>query len=421
MENQSIRPDFNDPYQNAIVSGDWLGDRADAYRVGFMQATLVLLAAATTEVYVDPNTGEDVVVYLDALVYPIFFNARHFSELFLKDSLRGIAALAIDDAEILVKATHDLNELWAQFETVIAKDTRLKKLGMPLCAVIKDIAAVDNTGMTFRYARDNNDQEHLAEHKHINLAVFGKHLRAMFKQAEEFSTLLEVLQQEYAQRTFIGKMHRGTLETIAQRLPPYEKWTQELESVKRELCQQLGLSSNEFGKALNLIKRHREFAGLIGLELPLQGLPLDIFTRLALVHDGKADYDSITTDEWLRLDAVLEISKPHSWSEEYDEYLQQISVPEFERRLDRRHLTRNAYARNQRLRRGLLKLGQRTLLAALANAIPDLAKPPPPPLNAEQLSALVSEAFEHVRRSTKAANSDISTSTGKSGDAPSSG
>ncbi|GGX87835.1 hypothetical protein [Vogesella alkaliphila] len=401
MKNKSFRPDFSNPHQNAIVGAYWTGDLGYAYREGFMQATLALLATATAESYVDPITGETALVFVDALVYPICFNARHFIELFLKDSIRAVSALGTNAAQIGVIATHDLTRLWADFAAAIARDSRLVELGMPLEEVFKDIAEVDNTGMTFRYSHDLDENIHLPGIEHISLGVLGDRLREMFKQAEEFSVCLTVLQQEYAQSTFTGKLHRANIEAIARRLPPHEKWAEELKPVKKEICDQLGLSSNEFCKALVLIKRHREFAGLIGLELPLAELPIDVFTRLARVHAGEVAHDVIMRDEWLSLDAVMEISRLNSYSEEYDRYLKHISDPDYEGPFDPAHIARNAYARNQRLHGGLVKLGQRTLLAALAEAIPHLAEPMkiPPKRTAEEVSALVEEMFTHLRRS----------------------
>ena len=396
MKNKTFRPDFENPSQNAIVGAYWIGDLGYAYREGFMQATMALLAAANAESYDDPNTGETVFVYVDALIYPICFNARHFIELFLKDSIRAVSALGADATQVGVIATHDLIKLWEEFAAAIARDSRLMELGMPLKEVFMDIAQVDNTGMTFRYPHDLDESVHLPDLEHINLAVLGDRLRGMFKQAEEFSICMTVFQREYAQSSFTGKLHRGNIEAIARRLPPHEKWAEELRPVKKEICDQLGLSSNDFCKALILIKRHREFSDLIGLELPL-GLPGNVFTRLARIHAREAGYDTITKDEWLRLDAVMAVSQLGSYSEEYDSYLTQISCPNYEGRFDPAHLTRNLYARNQRLRGGLVKLGQRTLLAALAKAIPHLAEPlkilPRP--SAEEISADVAKAFKH--------------------------
>lgn len=375
MVNQSFRPDFSNPQQNAIV-GAHLTDNVDfSYREGFKQATLALLATAAVESYIDPNTEETAYVSVDALIYPICFNARHFVELFLKESIRIASALGNTSHQAVVKPTHDLTELWSQFEVAIARDKRLKALGMLLKDVIMDIATTDNTGMVFRYPRDLGGNMHFPKVEHINLHVLGNYLRKMFERVDEFYLFLQLLQQEYAQNTFTSKLNRAEIEAIARQLPSVEKWPEELRSIKNNVCERYSLSSRDFNKALQIIKRHREFAFFIGLELPLAELPTDIFKRLARVHSGEANHDVITRDEWWRLNAVMEMNRLESFSESYDDYLNLTLSPDYQGYIDPEHIARNAYARNQRLRGGLQKLGQKTLLAALAEAIPELAVP----------------------------------------------
>ncbi|HBJ68326.1 MAG TPA: hypothetical protein DDZ09_08875 [Alcaligenes faecalis] len=364
-----------------------------------MQATLALLAVAAAGSYTDPDTNEVNYASVDALVYPICFNARHFIELFMKDSIRIASTLGVNPDQPGTLATHNLTDLWIQFEKAIKRDNRLEKLGAPLKKIFHDIASVDNTGMTFRYSRDLDEKTHLSEFEHINLSVLGDKLREMFNQTEDFSIQLTVLQDEYSQKTFMNHLHREKIEAIAKQLPPRKNWGKDLEAIKKEICDDFSLTSNKFSKALKLIQKHREFCTLIDLELPLEGLPIDIFTRLARIHDKKDTHTIITKDEWLRLDAVMEISRLQSYSEEYDPYLQHISSADYEGRFDPEHIARNAYARNQRLRNGLVKLGQRTLLDALAKAIPHLAEPLkiPPRLTKEELSALTDGALQRLK------------------------
>lgn len=390
MQNESFRPDYSNPHQNVIVNSHWPVDRNYAYREGFKQAVLVLLSAAAVEYYTDPITEEPLHISIDLIFYPISFNARHYMELFLKDSIRATSALGVNATDGNIRPTHDLKGLWEAFASAIARDSRLVELGMPLEGIFKNISAVDNDSMTFRYAHDLDNNPHLSDFGHVSLSVLGDRLREMFDQAEMFDLCLESLQHEYAQNTFTEKLHRGNLEAIARRLPSYDKWKIELKLIKKEICETLKISSNDFRKALTIIKQHREFSYIIGLELPLEGLPLDVFTRLARVHSREANHDVITKDEWLRLEAVMEIGRLNSYSEEYDPILKAISLPESDGRFDPEHLARNAYARNQRLREGLLKLGQRTLLQALEEAIPYLALPlkKPPKRTPEEISAI---------------------------------
>lgn len=373
--NKSFRSDFeNAPHKNAVVGGRCVDDRNYAVREGFMQATLALLAVAETGSYIDPNTDESGYVSIDELVYPICFNARHFIELFLKDSIQTVAALNKDIAAVKVRATHELTELWNSFVAVIERDRRLAKFGIPLKEVFMEFADVDNTSMAFRYPYDLDGKAHLPDLVHINLRVLGARLKAVFDQTDDFTYFLKELQHEYAQNTFTEKLHRGDIEAIARQLPSYDKWAEDLKSIKKQICNQFDLSSNDFGKAISLVKHHREFSVLIGLELPIEGLPIDVFARLARVHSGEAAHNIIAKSEWLRLEAVMAIGYSSSYSEEYDSYLEENSS----RDVDVYHIEeiiRRACEDDQVLRCGLLTLGQYTLLAALVNALPHLSEP----------------------------------------------
>ncbi|WP_126282467.1 hypothetical protein [Burkholderia stagnalis] len=375
--NKSFRSDFESAHKNAVVSGRWLDDRDSAVREGFMQATLALLAVAESGSYVVPDTDEYGYVSIDALVYPICFNARHFIELFLKDSILAASALNKKITQTKPTPTHELTDLWKIFDTIIARDNRLAASGLLLKEVFLEVAEVDDTSMTFRYPYDLKGNAHLSNIIHINLGVLGRRLREVFNQADEFTYLLKELQHEYAQNTFTEKLHRENIETIARQLPTHDKWAEDLEPIKKQICSEFALSSNDFGKAIKLIKHHREFSALIGLELPLDGLPADVFARLARVYAGEAAHYIITKDEWLRLEAVMAIGYSSSYSEEYDSYLKENSNRDFG---DPYHfhpedIAKRACENDQLLRCGLLTLGQHTLLAALAEALPHLSEP----------------------------------------------
>lgn len=377
--NKSFRSDFKNAHKNAVVGGRWIEERDDAVREGFMQATLVLLAVASSGSYIDSETDESGHVSIDTLVYPICFNARHFIELFLKDSIRKISNLNKKIPPIEVKATHDLMGLWDGFSAAIARDSRLQQDGVLLREVFLEVAEIDNTSMAFRYPSDLDGKVHFPDLVHINLGVLGDRLREVFKQADDFIYLLIELKEEYAQCTYTEKLLRGDIEAIARILPAHDKWAEDLGPIKKQICSRFNLSSNEFGKVIKLIKSHREFSALIGLELPLEGLPTDIFARLKRVHAGEAAHSLITKSEWHRLETVMEIGYSSSYSEQYDSYLEEESNDNFENQFRLEEIVKRACEDNQLLRCGLLTLGQHTLLAALAQALPHLSEPFKPP------------------------------------------
>jgi len=372
-KNKSFRSDFNSPHRNAVVGGYWAKSKDYTVCDGFMQATLALLAVAEAGGYT-PTNDDCGYVSIDALVYPICFNARHFIELFLKDAIHAISGLNKKRPSDKVKATHELTELWDTFVSTMERDSRLLAFGMPLKEVFMEFAEVDNTSMTFRYPSDLDGKAHLSDLVHINIEVLGTRLRKVFNYADEFTRYLKVLQHEYEQNSYTNKLNRGNIEDIARRLPVYDKWSEDLIYVKEQLCSEFHLSSNDFGKVLELIKHNREFSILIGIELPLEGLPVDVFSRLASIHANEGVYDLITKDEWLRLDAIMAIGYSSHYSEEYDLILKEYSALGLNDYCIE-DIVRKAFEDDQILRCGLLTLGQHKLLAALAKALPQLSEP----------------------------------------------
>ncbi len=370
MENNSFKSDFNLPHLNAVV-GKWRGSDDYAYVLGFGQAVEVLLSAAVTESYMDPFTEDTEAVYIDALVYPICFCARHFLELFLKRQIRAISALKSGVPE-QVETIHDVLLLWGELKKQLAIDIRLQEAGAPLEQYVMDIAAIDISGETFRYRQDKQGNVHLSSLEHINIAVLGRRIKEMTAFAEEFELLMEPLRLEYEQKTTTDGLSREQIRMIAERLPKYETWKNgALDRVKVQLMAELKISSNAFGRAIQIIKAHRGFSSLIGVELPLQGLSPDVFSRLKAIVDGGASATTISDDEWARLEAVLEVGRIYSYCEEYDPLVSQYAAPNRESGLDRGYIQRGVLSRGNRFRVGLQKLGQKTLLDAFTNLFPE--------------------------------------------------
>jgi hypothetical protein len=364
MENDSFRFDSELPHLNAAVGQNWAGSNEYGYMIGFGQAVDVLLATAVNETYFDPYTEEQKSVYIDALVYPICYCARHFVELFLKRQIRAVSALKTGVAA-KIDVTHDLMGLWEELKKHLAIDVRLRELGTPLEEYIKDVAAIDASSETFRYWQDTDGNMHLQSQDHINLHVLGGRFKKMMALAESFDACVEPLRLEYAQRTTTDGLSRAQIREIGERLPPYATWSDgALVPVKQKILQELGISSNAFCRALSIIKNHREFAALIGLERPLENLSIDVFARLKAIADERAELTVIFDDEWVRLEAIVEIGRLYSYCEEYDSWVTYFSGPDRESPMDRGHIKRAVLARNDRFRTGLRKLGQITLLSA---------------------------------------------------------
>ena len=371
MDNNTFRPDFDAPQYNAIV-GLWGGSDDYAYVLGFGQAVEVLLSSAIEEAYTDQFTGQLLAVYIDALIHPICFCARHFVELYLKRQIRIVSSLKSGQS-VEPDTIHDLQTLWKELESHLAKDKRLKSMGERLRPYVEDIAAVDVTGETFRYRTDKQGEIHLRERGHINIAVFGTRFKEMMAITEEFELLTQLLVAEYEQQTTTDRLSRAQIEAIARRLPPHATWTQEiLAPIKQQLMVELDVSSNAIGRAMALIKSHREFSALIGQELKLDGLSPEVFARLEAIENGDALETTVSDEEWHRLDAILEVGRPYHYSEQYDEFVTSNLSSERKAYPARRHILRGILSPNRRFSMGLRKLGQSTLLEAFSAQFPDI-------------------------------------------------
>ena len=393
MQNKSFKSDFKQPHLNAVV-GKWRGGDDYAYILGFGQAVDVLLSAAVNESYMDPFTDDTEAVYIDALVYPICFCARHFLELFLKRQIRAVSALKSGVPE-QVETIHDVLLLWGKLKKHLAIDIRLQEVGEPLEQYVHDIADMDLSGETFRYRKDKQGNLHLSSLEHINIAVLGRRIKEMMVFAEEFELLMEPIQLEYEQNTTTDGLSREQIRMIAERLPRYETWGSGLlDPVKTQLMAELNISSNAFGRAIQIIKTHREFSSLIGLELPLQELGSDVFLRLKVIVDGGASAAIISDDEWVRLEAILEVGRPYYYSEGYDSLVLQYSAPNRESGLDRGYIQRGVLSRGNRFRVGLRKLGQNTLLDAFTKLFPE--EPAPQSESAEEFSKSLKDSLARM-------------------------
>lgn len=374
MENKTFRPG-SQPHLNAVVGSSWSGNNDYSYVIGFEQAVEVLLAAAVEESYTDPITQDQKAVYIDALIYPICFCARHFIELFLKRQIGLVSRLrgSFDDAA----GTHDLASLWSRLEGHLSVDRRLRPLASPMSEFIKDFANVDQTGETFRYAFDLQNNSHLSDISHINIAILADRLQKLRKYAEEFELQIEILRDEYRQGTFTSKLSREDLRQIAARLPPFDAWNSEaFDAVKISIKDEFHLGSNDFSKALNIIKQHREFSSLIGVEIPLEGLTVDVLDRAKAIFTKHNAYESISKEEWARLAAICEIGRIGEYSEAYDFLPTLYLSDEHEARIFPSDVLREMMGRHNRFRIGLRKLGQTTLAERFENLFPRVVEEP---------------------------------------------
>lgn len=357
-------PDFS---LNACVGANTGSDDDYGYVVGFAQAALALIAVAKLQYYVAPDTDEQVVVYQDALIYPICFNARHHIELFLKRQIQRVAGLRQTTFDQSLLGEHDLGRLEDELASLCElTDRRLPKYLQPLAASIGAFAEIDPVGQTFRYRRSRTDELHLDQLQHINLAPLEQTFKKLYEGTEEFERQVDALSYEYAQGTVTPELSRFELAQLAKALPPHSTWATnpKFSVVKQEFIERFAISGKAFSRAVDLIQKHHEFAGHIGVELSLPYVNADRLRKLvALEADGPL-LDAICDKEWATLEAIYEVGHLDSYPELFAYRIRQIEAGKHRTALAH-EVVRWVAADTQRFRRGLLKLGQHSLVAQL--------------------------------------------------------
>ena len=355
-------PDFS---LNACVGENAGGDGDYSYVLGFAQAALVLINAAKVQHVFDPDSEEEMFVAQDALIYPICFNARHHIELFLKRQIQRVAKLrdSVFNEKLLVE--HELGDLLKELTKLcIITDRRLPDFLQPLRFAIDAFAAIDPSGQIFRYSRSLNNELHLKQLQHINLELLERSLKKLFDGTENFEMQVDVLTYEYGQGTMTEELSRSEIKKLAKSLPPRSTWSEssDFHSVKKAFMQEFKLSGRAFKRAVDLIITHYEFAGFIGLELPVPYIDKTRLKKLVSLDADEQVFNQLSRQELGALAAILEVGNDDVFSEVFAHRVRRIESGEETLQLPH-DVVRGLAVHTLRFRQGLIKLGLVTLVA----------------------------------------------------------
>jgi hypothetical protein len=257
---------------NACVGKNGFSDIFD-YQFGYQLAVDLLIES------IKQNTG-----YIDPLIYPVLFSARHSIELFMKKTINHLEAInKMIDKRIQLKnhiLFHDISILWNYLKSLASFDKRIKELVDQLDEYITDYFDIDLTGETFRYPFDTNNRHHLDDFSVINILKFEERFKEMSSIIEYINYLVEKLQDEYSVGTFICGLSRHEIEEISKKLPQKNEWCKpDFDIISTKIKSEYNITSNKsYSKILDLIKKHKEFSCNIGI--------INISTVLS-----KSDYD----------------------------------------------------------------------------------------------------------------------------------
>ena len=252
----------NETRLNACVGQNGFND-IEAYEFGYKEAVKIIIDHLKNDSS-----------YVDPLIYPLVFSARHCLELFLKKTVRILEAIndicKSKTIKIKIKTTHDLQVLWNYFEDLARIDNRFDQCISDLDDYIKDYFEVDLSGETFRYPYNKDNDHHLDDYSCINILNFEKRFLENIELLERTTYHAEFILEEYVQETFVHGVCRENIEKISLDLPKRETWPDSgFKIVKKEIMKKYSIGSRALSDVINIIQTHKEFSCNIGVILPV--------------------------------------------------------------------------------------------------------------------------------------------------------
>lgn len=350
------------PNTNLIAAvGKNTGSTSDhAYVVGFGLGVDLLLRAMREG---GPGSSE-AVAYVDGLIYPVGYCARHYIELFMKSAATTIHGLRRKKSKS--SDVHDLLAIWKMFAELCKQDRRLHPYAHRLKPLIRTFAKLDRTGQAFRYRVDLKNRLHLKEVGVINIETFAESFYVLKEIVDDFTGVMEVLEWEYGCGTFTDKLSRADLFDIAKQFAEAYAggrpgW---MNKIKKTVMKRYHLTNSEFEQAEGKIEQHRKLSLIIGVEKKLDEVTPETMGALAIVMAIEEDWDLLSNLEWAGLRGIIEAMGPTGCCEGYEPMLRKCkrklvipSPPDIVRSIKRNP---------SQFSKALEKLGQPTLVDAFA-------------------------------------------------------
>lgn len=160
----------NYPQYNACVGNN--GGATDrTYAAGYKDAVEVLLNTVFNDGY-----------FLDRMVYPIIYNARHYVELSLKSTLESLR-LIYESRGCRFQANglkgHSLKILMTEVKRLSSIDPVYQEVVTELEKYVSDYYEIDDSAETFRFSKSHDGKTHLENQDCINLKDFAENFCKM--------------------------------------------------------------------------------------------------------------------------------------------------------------------------------------------------------------------------------------------------
>lgn len=239
----------------ACVGDNAIGD-FETYAAGYFDATKVLLSQV-----IEPQYR----LTQDTLVYPTLYALRHGIELSIKHIAKELADAGLEDRSPL-KVDHDLSSLWDGLRRQGQSDRRFTTVFVELDPVVQQMHEADPSAQEFRYGERRDGVPSFKGRQVVDLVTVLELARYAETRFEHLFYLCRRLADERRYGSFTPELNRDELEQLSKELPQKQNWqrAKKFEQVKTKWMIRYGLSGRAFSRALEFIRKHREFSANIG-------------------------------------------------------------------------------------------------------------------------------------------------------------
>lgn len=257
---------------NACVGENGMHDLR-TYAEGYIDASILLLETLFEKRLLGSR---------DTLVHPILYSARHAIELTIKHVLTELNKCDLKTDENKIKG-HSLGKLWALFEVVAKKDSRLNNLFERMNSIVQYLDDIDKDAQDFRYPEGNAKQgektkQTLEGKRIVDLVTTHKMVKELKELLMSLFAEVETVVEQRAMGSFTQDLNRDELKALSEECS--DDTSAYFAETKNKWKALHGLSSNGFKRAIDFIKKHREFAGNIGEETDLISLSSELLDQI---------------------------------------------------------------------------------------------------------------------------------------------
>ncbi len=274
--------------------------------------------------------------FQDACVYPLFFSCRHSIELSLKMIVNTLMVIykernkITNDDTFCQSISKNLNE--HSIEKLVDSFKKLQDFDCDIKAAFNELEDFDLyirdyyfdvESDAFRYTYKNDKTTlNLADKTLLNTGILYKKYSQLMNQLDYFYCYFcSLLVRHYRTGTFTKELSRNQLEKISKMININD--LDNFDENKKKIIEEYNLSNNQFSKALDMIKNHREFSSNIGKELIFENIKESTIKDLAYLINLGVRINNIPKLE------KKSIFSPDEYSEE-DKYLKENLENEFD-------------------------------------------------------------------------------------------